>query len=1055
MWIIPEGCCRPRQNQNAYIGHTSKLTNNPEKSEKVAFMDLLRRAAALTAPMRPGSQSRGRAEFKHDSGHTRLHQQILPGIIVAVVIIVSSGLIPPVSSGTTEGSPEPDPTGPGEQVPDTQEPRAQKSPTPVPGEGFPVPSLPENLPAPGPGSTPDSDGITPGIPVSLEGGESLQIRAPEQSTPAPGIPMLPTLTVSPSPLPPSGQADTRSETGLENTGDMDGGFYGERETPVTSVVSTPATMIPDGSAQEFGEPGVFPGQELSPDAEVPDFSLVPEISGNDAINTSPGVSEADPVPGLFPVTGMAPTPKIGDPPGSTVVIINQSLLQDDGSFQITFPGTYILTTDILHSSPVGLLIQASSVFFEGGGHRISSLKHQGLTGIAVVPPSGSTSIHDISLHNLSVSEETTGVSLLSLTGASMESVSISGSQTGISVSDAQDIAGCNLSVTGGTTGISAAHLKNTTLDEISLTGSTTGVRVTDSDSLQLTNSTIEGGMTGVLLSASENSSLSGIYLSGTSMYGLSLESGHDNTANGVHVSSLPGSIGIRVRGGANMTNLTDCTISGGATGIVADKSPFLLINGGNINGTSQNGVVIQGSAFPKIHNLSVNGGKSGISLINIRNGHFDGLFLRENQNGFAGQGLIGNSLNGSRLENSSGTAIFLVASSGTTISNNQVDSSGTGIQSRTSQVNVTGNTINSSGTGIFIESGPGSEIRQNLVTGGGRGIVLTGDASAGCLNNTVQGETEYGISVRNSPGLLVSQNRFMNTNNTAPAGDLSTGTRWNASAAGSEGPFQAKGGNMWLLPDGTGFSSECPDLDGDGFCDSPYLIPGGGADQLPIAGKTPTPFPSPQPTPTITIPLPTSGPVTPPVHQDADIEDFRISDRPLSLASALTGHFIPGDVIPGESCRLECIFTNTGQDAWPVDTWVEVSFEQSLEVYRLAPEAGRHNVPPKGSCRYAGDVLIPEGDGPWNLWISLYRQNSLGNPEPVSLPAVIEVGKTGSPAVQSAATPGSSQNISTVTGAPLKRQGERVKFPGQGKKPLLEKRPLLAADHHVGVLQGS
>jgi len=46
------------------------------------------------------------------------------------------------------------------------------------------------------------------------------------------------------------------------------------------------------------------------------------------------------------------------------------------------------------------------------------------------------------------------------------------------------------------------------------------------------------------------------------------------------------------------------------------------------------------------------------------------------------------------------------------------------------------------------------------------------------------------------------------------------------------GPYL--GGNFWANPNGTGASQTCKDSDGDGICDSSYVLDGNNTDFLPL-----------------------------------------------------------------------------------------------------------------------------------------------------------------------------------------------------------------------------
>ncbi|MBT4430377.1 MAG: hypothetical protein HOC91_07675, partial [Nitrospinaceae bacterium] len=45
------------------------------------------------------------------------------------------------------------------------------------------------------------------------------------------------------------------------------------------------------------------------------------------------------------------------------------------------------------------------------------------------------------------------------------------------------------------------------------------------------------------------------------------------------------------------------------------------------------------------------------------------------------------------------------------------------------------------------------------------------------------------------------------------------------------------GGNLWSKPDGSGYSDNCTDADGDALCDVPYFLRVGNTDHLPLVGN--------------------------------------------------------------------------------------------------------------------------------------------------------------------------------------------------------------------------
>ena len=79
------------------------------------------------------------------------------------------------------------------------------------------------------------------------------------------------------------------------------------------------------------------------------------------------------------------------------------------------------------------------------------------------------------------------------------------------------------------------------------------------------------------------------------------------------------------------------------------------------------------------------------------------------------------------------------------------------------------------------------------------------------------------------------------------------------------------GGNFWGYPNGTGFSQTCINTNGDGICDSPYVLDANNTDYLTLAYNSEMPTATPTPTLTSTptstsdpTPTPTSTPTPDP-----------------------------------------------------------------------------------------------------------------------------------------------------------------------------------------------
>ncbi|QYZ80030.1 PKD domain-containing protein [Methanofollis formosanus] len=148
--------------------------------------------------------------------------------------------------------------------------------------------------------------------------------------------------------------------------------------------------------------------------------------------------------------------------------------------------------------------------------------------------------------------------------------------------------------------------------------------------------------------------------------------------------------------------------------------------------------------------------------------------------------------------------------------------------------------------GVSLEKADSVIVENVTVKGGTSGISLTNVENITLTNSTFTGLTSCGLSVYprySATNSLIANNLFNNTWNVyiPDTSDL-TGTRWNTTKTFGKnihgGPFL--GGNLWLTPEGTGFSETHEDLNGDGICDEGYDLGEGCIDALPLHTCIPT-----------------------------------------------------------------------------------------------------------------------------------------------------------------------------------------------------------------------
>ncbi len=263
------------------------------------------------------------------------------------------------------------------------------------------------------------------------------------------------------------------------------------------------------------------------------------------------------------------------------------------------------------------------------------------------------------------------------------------------------------------------------------------------------------------------------------------------------------------------------------------------------------------SNFTISDNLIVNGD------ISIHHGSYNCVLLNNTLlNGGIGVGegpgckILGNYISNG-LDHGSG--IVLSESSSNEIENNTIVNCSKGIfiiwLSAANTIN--NNTLTSNDHGISIgDSTGGNSLLNNKILNNNIGILLGEDSSDNLvMGNVVELNKKYGVYI-NEVGYVYSyngKNRFYNNifNNTVNLfndtsssytekaitnGAKITPVFWNTTKTAGTNILGKShiGGNYWAKPDGTGFSQNCNDWNGDGIGDSFYTINAYDVDYLPL-----------------------------------------------------------------------------------------------------------------------------------------------------------------------------------------------------------------------------
>lgn len=776
----------------------------------------------------------------------------------------------------------------------------------------------------------------------------------------------------------------------------------ENEHPTSQSTVT----IPPG-LPGFSQQSVYPGPPSRGAVHTTSHS-----GGDDEIPTSLFLGDVE-----IPVEEALPESE--DPHAMvTPTLVSGSSLEEGGWLHITIPGAYLLLADIVHSSPVGILIESSGVTLDGQGHVITPWNApSGSQGISIAPVNEGSVLQEIRVSNLSIQGEATGLGLESLSGSTLEKINIKGNNVGMSIQDSQGLLIQDISASGNTAGASMVHSSSITMNNSSFTGSVTGIRVesgendhlsgiaihesrgsgmviTGSKREKITSSSIDGGSVGLSVQNSEACSIEDSLISGTSMFAVSLGTGRDTALKDTIVVNDPGSIGIRARGDNTGTVIDSCQVSGGAYGIVIDRSTGLSINNTRLSRISSDGISMQDSRYPVLRGLNISDTATGFRGLSLQSLELSDSTIRDSQEAVIVQGLHDGALNGLVVDNCSEKGISVISASGLSMSDNRINNSGNGISIVNSLVNISTSKITGGGVGISMLNSHDAVVLSNTVQGAGGGISMVHGNSSLILGNTLSENTWYGVSIQDSPGVVLSGNRFDNLNNTWMPEMSGGGIIWNATrdAGGLYTPFH--GGNTWVSPGGDGYSRDCTDRDQDGFCDTPLPIPGSGYDMLPVALSTPKPIPTPA------LPGPglpgddnrgagySWGGIPGVSSWEGHVESDINSDMVISRYS------FEGLMKPGTICLARVSFRNTGPEPRLTYPWVEAHFDGFQDLYRLSPDGSLRGA--GSTCSFSGPVTLPFSDGPWTLWILLKGKSPSGEVIQAGYPVAIPVVSGGS-----------------------------------------------------------
>ena len=213
---------------------------------------------------------------------------------------------------------------------------------------------------------------------------------------------------------------------------------------------------------------------------------------------------------------------------------------------------------------------------------------------------------------------------------------------------------------------------------------------------------------------------------------------------------------------------------------------------------------------------------------NIATSNVEGINLGGN---LPGGNSFDNMLVGNKVSNNN-LGIHLVhhAQNNSLIGNNASNNAiGIDLENQCQENSIIYNNVSNNIDGISIDTSWNNTLSGNFVTENNNGIILYSDDGG-------------------SNGNHIYNNYFKNTNNAidentgreVPSGVFYGNNTWNTTKITVTNIIGGSylGGNFWANPSGTGFSQNCIDANGDGFCDLPYVLDANHTDYLPLTDVT-------------------------------------------------------------------------------------------------------------------------------------------------------------------------------------------------------------------------
>lgn len=281
--------------------------------------------------------------------------------------------------------------------------------------------------------------------------------------------------------------------------------------------------------------------------------------------------------------------------------------------------------------------------------------------------------------------------------------------------------------------------------------------------------------------------------------------------------------GIDIYNSKNVLIQKSATIGNGYAGIHIDSGSQDLLIKDNVVSSNLYGIVIDGTSYAEINHNSINMNYyDGIMLDNGASSCMltNNLCAGNKNGGISLYSSLKNEITNNTCQENNPAGVLLHESSENTITGNRFARNIRGINCYYSDTNtISGNDIvGNEATGIMLQPAGHNIVTKNrVIANTAEGILITNAVGSNQVNLIADNYLENGQNVRVQEG----GNPNYQWNEQVVAGTNILGGAM-------------KGGNAWVLPDGSGYSQTCQDKNGDGICDLPYMVITGNIDQAPL-----------------------------------------------------------------------------------------------------------------------------------------------------------------------------------------------------------------------------